>query len=384
MKKPRWKPVNKHRKPTDASGLTYREFRRIMGNENYASRELLSLPRMAQNIYVSASIDSDASSLEGQEKANLFNILAFQRLRDAFPAWRPEEVADLMSGFEATLNKMLIDSPDFLGEFLRRTKSMSGWYLDGMQVISVGDVLAAQLCATRIARQVLETVKLPWSSFVVRISEGLIYYKDFDGSRASVTDILVSEVPGLLEPFFLLQCLGTSKVVLLRGTSSGLAALLDAKYSIGESDISEGEIELFLDQNPGTEPDMLHKQEMDDRAVQLCKNLVGALLVHFQENHLRLEAQGDFSGFDQEKNRKFPKPLRHVFEGKMPVKLDARKVIKEYSMHGGKSPSVQTLVMGHWKMQPHGPRSTLRKRIYRAPYWKGNPAAKIALRPHTL
>jgi hypothetical protein len=33
--------------------------------------------------------------------------------------------------------------------------------------------------------------------------------------------------------------------------------------------------------------------------------------------------------------------------------------------------TVRTLVAGHWKTQPYGPKSTLRKTIWREPFWRG-------------
>jgi hypothetical protein len=408
MKKTRWKPAKKHsclhRPPASTSAISYSDFLKRYGiGGRFTSRELLELPRLTFPIFVSASLDMEAVINEAVAKLGphgkrldpkteqLLAVasITLQRLLDLFPHWRPEEAMDLIDRMWKHSANFSVKQPEAYRIFTISMQAIAGWYLDGMQVISLQEEVAAQLAATTIARQVLETVKMPWSSFVVRIPKNLIRYKDFDGSIASITDILISEVPGMVPPHFKMKCLGTGLSDIWEGSNS-LADLLDIKVHPPEisTQAHESIVEALntLEESdlPEITPKMLHLDDIDARGVQLCKNLVGALLVHFQENHLRLEAQGDFSGFDQEKNRRFPKPLRHVFEGKMPVKIDVRKGIKEYSMHGGKSPSVQTMVMGHWKMQPHGPRSTLRKRIYRAPYWKGNPAAKIALRPHTL
>lgn len=46
--------------------------------------------------------------------------------------------------------------------------------------------------------------------------------------------------------------------------------------------------------------------------------------------------------------------------------------------------SVQTLVRGHWKRQPHGPNATERKYIHVEPYWRGPEDAPIAVRSHIL
>lgn len=45
---------------------------------------------------------------------------------------------------------------------------------------------------------------------------------------------------------------------------------------------------------------------------------------------------------------------------------------------------VRTRVSGHWKNQPHGPRNSLRKLIFVAPYWKGPEDAPINTPGHKL
>ena len=49
-----------------------------------------------------------------------------------------------------------------------------------------------------------------------------------------------------------------------------------------------------------------------------------------------------------------------------------------------RSPSVQVLVSGHYKMQPHGTKNSLRKLIWRAPFWRGPDDAPIPIRAHVL
>jgi len=67
------------------------------------------------------------------------------------------------------------------------------------------------------------------------------------------------------------------------------------------------------------------------------------------------------------------------------VKHDFRDRVRDYVE--GKShsaPNVQVLVSGHHKMQPHGPGNSLRKLIWREPFWRGPEDAPIAIRPHKL
>jgi hypothetical protein len=63
-----------------------------------------------------------------------------------------------------------------------------------------------------------------------------------------------------------------------------------------------------------------------------------------------------------------------------PVPIDIRAQVKENISTGGGALHVQTLVRGHWKMQPCGPGRAERKHIHVMPYWKGPIDAPVALR----
>jgi hypothetical protein len=67
------------------------------------------------------------------------------------------------------------------------------------------------------------------------------------------------------------------------------------------------------------------------------------------------------------------------------VKIDCRAAIASYIAGQRRaSPSVQTLVRGHFKRAAHGPGRTERRWVQVEPYWRGPEDAPIALRPHRL
>lgn len=66
------------------------------------------------------------------------------------------------------------------------------------------------------------------------------------------------------------------------------------------------------------------------------------------------------------------------------VRIDVRTAVRDYVAHGGSSPTVQSLVRGHWKYQPHGPKNSLRKLIHVEPYWRGPEDAPVVVRSHVL
>lgn len=66
------------------------------------------------------------------------------------------------------------------------------------------------------------------------------------------------------------------------------------------------------------------------------------------------------------------------------VRVDVRSAVRDYVERGGSPPSVQSLVRGHWKRQPHGPELSLRKWIHVEPYWRGPEDAPIVAARRTL
>ncbi len=66
-----------------------------------------------------------------------------------------------------------------------------------------------------------------------------------------------------------------------------------------------------------------------------------------------------------------------------PVTVDFREHLSEMlSGRTHSSPKAQFLVRGHWRSQAHGPKHSLRKTLWIAPFWKGDPEAIVLLRQH--
>jgi hypothetical protein len=64
--------------------------------------------------------------------------------------------------------------------------------------------------------------------------------------------------------------------------------------------------------------------------------------------------------------------------------VDAREYVRAYVAGEKRSIKVQYMRRGHWRNQPCGPRSSLRKFIHIEPHWVGPEAAPIAVRSHRM
>lgn len=68
-----------------------------------------------------------------------------------------------------------------------------------------------------------------------------------------------------------------------------------------------------------------------------------------------------------------------------PVRVDLRSHLRDVlSGKSGASPTVQFLVRGHWRNQPHGPRGSLRRQRWIEPFWKGPEDSRVLLRQHQI
>jgi hypothetical protein len=67
-----------------------------------------------------------------------------------------------------------------------------------------------------------------------------------------------------------------------------------------------------------------------------------------------------------------------------PVKHDFREHVRSFARGERDKLSVQSLISGHYKMQPYGPQRSLRKLIWLEPYWRGPEDAPIPIRPHSF
>jgi len=77
-------------------------------------------------------------------------------------------------------------------------------------------------------------------------------------------------------------------------------------------------------------------------------------------------------------------PHRSFLVGE-PIKIDCRSALLAFQKGATRTaPTVQSLVAGHKKRQPHGPHSSLRRVIWIRPYWRGDEDAPILARPRVV
>jgi hypothetical protein len=259
------------------------------------------------------------------------------------------------------------------------------WYHYGCQSIEIDDKYAASLCATKIAKTELDYVRLPWPCFIVRAPKFLqgllvngeplrlivVNHIQYTG-RVTITGPKAKEVEGQTVTStldrFSLSLLTANKYRILPAQTLSEWTTLRPRTGYDEFRLIEVE-----------------HSEIDLRQLEIIGRLVlGAIIAMNDEKiHKRLMGSGR-------------KPLlgsprygtnNHVVLHKIgrPVKIDARDTIARYvSGRTASVTNVRTLVAGHWKNQPHGPKSSLRRWQHVECYWRGDADAPLIIRPHVL
>ncbi len=253
---------------------------------------------------------------------------------------------------------------------LQSMRSKAVWAKNGFPFVHIRDAKwCASLCATSVPPELAEMIAPPWSCFRIAIPQGLLSVElDTDGERAEDCTRLMAMYDDNAEWTLVLE--GSSRIMHLTGErTSQLCEAIDVeKRNIAH--------------DPG-----LALTDRDGRVMRLAARLVLAVCISMDRKEEWPEpTRKRLSLLGPGRQAKDPVVRQYVLRPPVRVRVDARKAIKAYvtGTRKGAAPSVQIMIPGHWKNQPHGPRSSLRKFIHIEPYWRGPADAPIAVRPHIL
>jgi hypothetical protein len=214
----------------------------------------------------------------------------------------------------------------------------TSWALSGFPLIQVNDELAALFMGGDVPETIdASTFKLPWSSFFLQIPAGL------------------------RPPRMPLHALGVAR------TEHG-AYLTVADHRAIPTILMYGSFEELL-------------KRLEQELPLLYRFLIGMLL--YMNTPRTLERiEGETKERRKLKEARGGNELPSVWAVRLsrPVKIDCRQWVKDYYERGGHSPSVQSLIRGHWKRQPFGAGRSERKWTFISPYWRGKPTDPIAVR----
>lgn len=246
------------------------------------------------------------------------------------------------------------------------------WFRAGLPKVVIGHKHAAALMCTRMPQDVAPELLMPWSAFMVDVPDGLIPVHDTPGMHVRHVGLMKVHLPASYvggNP----DARGSIKCVCIGSDPTGSLGYRTSIATIFEAVDDLRELAARAD-----------KYDCIDGGQPMCLALRLLLGVVAELNQPREAATIESSGSRPRTNRR-GEPIVTTFTLARDISVDCRAAVREYiSGSRGSSPTVQSLVRGHWKKQPCGAARSDRKLIFVEPYWRGPETAPIALRAHVL
>lgn len=231
------------------------------------------------------------------------------------------------------------------------------WAVHAFQRLMTSHTFAAALMCSDVQREVLVGIEQQWDAFLVIVPNGMLVADQFEFTR-----------------------------IMVASYSFGAQMILMAPYAIGKSATLTDRGSTLMDLLVSDESD-LQQESVAQRCLVMAKRLVAGLLLNLQDAGTHKVRKVDAR--PKSKNREAEPEHRIVTIGE-PIEIDCRGAVKEYIEHGTRSsenghrrhgaPTVQWMVRGHFRMQAHGPKHTLRRKTWIRPHWQGHEAALIQTR----
>jgi hypothetical protein len=254
---------------------------------------------------------------------------------------------------------------------------------EGRNVYEVGNGLAERLAHTELRGLTLDEVRLPFQAIYLTIPPGAGL--TFDDGRPLQGAYLVEspEGTGGISPHRVLSILthgpGDPSLALAQALAHGL----EFQLGLPPGEPVESVLQCAWKPRPGHTPPTLAGTTYAEAClwflnVVLYLTMPGARVEVWEANRERAALQARIAKLPagakrvrlQERLKREAQDHRIQVGRGIPYEgTDAR-------IPGGRArPSHVIRVPGHWKMQPHGPGSTLRKRIHIEPHWRNLDAA---------
>lgn len=239
------------------------------------------------------------------------------------------------------------------------------WADCGFPQIVVGHKYAAALMATSIPEDVLEFVRPPWPAFVLEIPDKMLPILDGAGNEACLHRVLVQHIKDERETWQFL-------------------ALTDGITTIWRHGVDTRELALAETAGTGTWEGCTFAipidEGVDGRTNQLIGKLIAAVCLAMSDPS-NVKAHPGF-GIVGSVGRRQNEPKVRTYKLGKTIAIDVREALDDFIHNRGRrkgvSPTVQTLVRGHWK-----PRLSERLGypVWVEPYWRGPIDAPILTRP---
>lgn len=245
------------------------------------------------------------------------------------------------------------------------TLGSARWADCGFPQVVVGHRYAAALMATNIPEDVLPLVRPPWPAFFIELPDMMLPILDEHGKELPLRRVLVQHIHDEKETWQFL-------------------AQTDGITTIWRHGIDTRELALSERTGTGTWEGCTFAipidEGVDGRTNQLVGKLIAAVCLAMSDPS-NVKAHPSFGGVG-DVGRQGKEPKVRTFRLGKPIEVDVRQALDDFihnrGTRKGSSPTVQTLVRGHWKPK-------LSERVgypvWIEPYWRGPLDAPILTRP---
>jgi hypothetical protein len=282
------------------------------------------------------------------------------------------------------------------------------WAACGFPTVTMGHKTAGALMATKIRPDdAVDFVRSPWPAFAIRLPSALLWV---DGGKTirEASVLLVTSVdyetvfegstpdtkpspPGVDRWFYNLCAQSPYPYPEWAGPEfDALRGTLFSGISLWGFNLPTNEM---AEQNPGEDDEAFTRWEtqtgkttdLDFRSDRMARALILGTCLYLsgdpREREQRLQDEGMSLRTRVSKQRDGDQmPPYTEYELQSSIKLNLHHGIRDYVLHGGSTPSVQTLVAGHWKRVAIGQGRKDRKLVHVKPYWRGDVDAPISVR----
>lgn len=251
---------------------------------------------------------------------------------------------------KACLEEISQISPQDAEEFVTYTIR---WAFQGFPIIRIKDRLAASFAMTSAPKTMIDLPVPPWDSFMIDLP----------------SDVFTAPNAGAL---LYVLCQARASTFMGPLDDIGFIVITD-KMALKLRYIDDGDT-LESDEIPAEEVTRIQRV-----IARVFAGICGELID-------RRQAVEDCECKTHEwRRRKGKTPTAWEFILGRDVNLDCRQSVRDYLAGRAKRlMTVQSLVRGHYKWQPCGPRNSLRKWIHIEPFWRGPEDAPIVRRAHIL
>jgi hypothetical protein len=276
------------------------------------------------------------------------------------------EMLDYSLDYAEQIGSRVLTSALTLPPFQLRWIWAGRWYDQGMpRVVWEHSRFPEMLMASSADPSTLDLARPPWRAFLVDLPRDLMFTKStIAGEMVALQQVIVLYTETQHdERVWAFMAEGPD--------AEGISVELWRHGMPTEKLLETGE-EFY-------NPLYIHSLEKrDDRLfVLLGRLLVGLSLTLSDPTKMReaKNTKGRRGVTASAKKKRRTKPITRNYVIGAPTKLKVREALTEFVETGRVrrraevSPGVKTLVRGHWKMQPYGPKQSLRKLIHREPYW---------------